>query len=140
MSDLIAMNSLALAAARKVLAAAEAKAVAMGMNACICVSDPTGEPIISIRMDGAPRLSADIARNKAWTVTQFLGMPTHQWWPVIANEPSLVHGITHTPRLIVFGGGVPVVVSGAVVGAIGVSGGSADQDREIAEAGAAAVS
>ena len=140
MSDLIAMNSLALAAARKVLAAAEAKAVAMGMNACISVSDPTGEPIISIRMDGAPRLSADIARNKAWTVTQFLGMPTHQWWPVIANEPSLVHGITHTPRLIVFGGGVPVVVSGAVVGAIGVSGGSADQDREIAEAGAAAVS
>ncbi len=48
-------------------------------------------------------------------------------------------GVTHTPRLIVSGGGVGVFAAGVLVGAIGVSGGSADQDSEVAEAGAAAV-
>jgi len=56
------------------------------------------------------------------------------------GEPALVHGITHTPRLVVFGGGEPVRVSGELVGAVGVSGGSAEQDAEIAAAGAAALS
>lgn len=140
MPDLVAMSSLSLAAARRVIAAAEAKAISMGLQMSICVTDPSGDPITTIRMDGAPRLTADIARNKAWTVTQFNGMPTHLWWSALKDEPSLVHGITHTPRLIIFGGGVPVLIGGAMVGAIGASGGSADQDREVAEAGAATLS
>ncbi len=90
-------------------------------------------------MDGAPRLSADIARNKAFTVASFNGLPTHVWWPVIADDPALVHGITHTPRLVIFAGGVPVRIDGVLVGAIGVSGGSSDEDRAIAEAAASAV-
>jgi glc operon protein GlcG len=136
MADTISMNSLSLDAARRILAAAEAKAVAMGVPSCICVSDPSGDPIISVRMDGAPRMSADIAKNKAWTVASFLGIPTDKWWPTIESEPALVHGLTNTPRLIVFGGGLPIHIGGALVGAIGVSGGSAEQDREIASAGA----
>jgi glc operon protein GlcG len=110
------------------------------VTVCIAVSDPSGEPIVTVRMDGAPRLSAEIARNKAYTVASFNGLPTHVWWQAIADEPALVHGITHTPRLIVFAGGVPVLVDGALVGAVGVSGGSADQDRAIAEAAAATLS
>ena len=51
-----------------------------------------------------------------------------------------MHGLTKTPRLVVFGGGVALVVDGQVVGAIGVSGGSSQEDREVAEAGAAALS
>jgi glc operon protein GlcG len=66
-----------------------------------------------------------------------VGVPTHAFWPMIENDPALVHGLTETPRLVVFGGGVPVKVAGSLVGAVGVSGGSADQDREVAEAGAA---
>jgi glc operon protein GlcG len=139
MSDTIAIQSLSLSAARRVLDAALAHAEANGWNMCVTVADPSGEAIISARMDMAPRLSAEIARNKAFTVASFGGMPTHLWWPAIQNEPSLVHGITHTPRLIVFGGGVPVLVAGVLAGAVGVSGGSAEQDRECAEAGAAAV-
>ena len=138
-TDVIPMNSLSLSAAQRVADAAITAAQAHGVAACIAVSDPAGEPIVTIRMDGAPRLSADIARNKAYTVASFNGLPTHVWWPAIAEDPSLVHGITHTPRLIVFAGGVPVRIDGALVGAVGVSGGSAEQDREIAEAGAAAV-
>jgi glc operon protein GlcG len=140
MSDLIPCSSLSLAAARRVAEAVEAKAAEIGLAACICVSDPGGEPILRVRMDGAPRLSAQIAENKAWSVTQFSGMPTHAWWPVIKDDASLVHGLTQTPRLIVFGGGVGVFVGGALVGAIGVSGGSAEQDQQCAEAGAATLS
>ena len=138
--DVVPMSSLSLSAARRVADAAVATAATKGIAACIAVADPTGEPIVTIRMDGAPRLSAEIARDKAHTVAAFNGLPTHLWWPAIADDPSLVHGITKTQRLIVFAGGVPVRVDGVVVGAIGVSGGSTDQDREIAEAGAAALS
>lgn len=77
--------------------------------------------------------------DKAYTVSAF-GLPTHAWWDVIKDEPALVHGITKTERLIIFGGGVPLVVDGRPVGAVGASGGTADDDRRIAEAGAAALS
>jgi uncharacterized protein GlcG (DUF336 family) len=140
MADTLDLRVISLDAAQRVLAAAIAKAKEMGQLMCITVCDPSGEPVIAARMDGAPRLSAQIAADKAWTVTAFNGMPTHDWWGVIENEPSLVHGITKTSRLIVFGGGVPLVSDGHVVGAIGVSGGSANDDREVAEAGAAALS
>lgn len=137
MNNTYPIACLTFAAAERVLDAAVAKAAEIGLAVCVNVCDPSGDPIVAGRMDGAPRLSAEIARNKAWTVASFGGMPTHVWWPAIENDPSLVHGITHTPRLVIFGGGVPVLVDGVVAGAVGVSGGSADQDREIAEAGAA---
>ena len=133
-TDVIPMNVLSLSAAQRVADAAVSSARSHGVAACIAVSDPSGEPIVTVRMDGAPRLSAEIARNKAYTVASFNGLPTHVWWPAIAEDPALVHGLTHTPRLVVFGGGVPVRIDGALVGAVGVSGGSSEQDRAIAEA------
>jgi glc operon protein GlcG len=140
MSDTVSARSISLAAAQRVLDAALAACSAMGTKMCVSICDQAGDPVLAARMDGAPRLSARIAADKAWSVASFNGMPTHAWWGAIKDEPSLVHGITHQPRLIVFGGGVALTVDGEVVGAIGVSGGSADQDRQIAEAGAAALS
>jgi len=137
--DTIPHRSISLAAARRVLDAAVARAEAIERDVCVAVCDPAGEPIVTARMDHAPRLSAQVAADKAWTVTGFGGMPTHSWWPMIEDDPSLVHGLTKTPRLVVFGGGVALVVDGQVVGAIGVSGGSSQEDREVAEAGAAAL-
>jgi uncharacterized protein GlcG (DUF336 family) len=58
---------------------------------------------------------------------------------MLESEPALLHGIIKTDRLTVFGGGVPLVADGKTVGAIGVSGGSSEQDVHIAEAGAAAI-
>ena len=136
-ADVVPMNALSLSAAQRVAEAALAAARSQGASVCVAVCDPSGEPIVTMRMDGAPRLSAEVARNKAYTVASFNGMPTHAWWAAIEDEPSLVHGITHTPRLIVFAGGMPVRVDGALVGAVGISGGSADQDLAIAEAAAA---
>lgn len=139
MADTVPTRSLTLEGAQKVLEAALAKAADLGLRFCITVADPSGEPVMSARMDGAPRLSAGIAANKAYTVAGFGGMPTDAWWGAIKDEPSLVHGITHTPRLIVFGGGVPITANGELVGTIGVSGGSAEEDIVVASAGAAAL-
>jgi uncharacterized protein GlcG (DUF336 family) len=139
MADTTATAALTLDGARKVLDAALAKAEAMGKRFCIAVTDASGEPLITARMDGAPRLSAGIAANKAFTVTGFGGLPTGNWWDMIKDEPALVHGITHTPRLVVFGGGVGVFADGQLVGAIGVSGGSAEEDAEVAQAGAGVI-
>lgn len=133
-------RTLTLSGARAVLDAALAHAERIGVPVNVCVSDDAGHQIMAARMDGAALLSATIAADKAYTVAAFLGIPTHQWFDLIKDEPSLREGIVHRDRLVIFGGGVAVIVDGELVGAIGVSGGSAEQDREIAEAGAAALS
>jgi glc operon protein GlcG len=55
----------------------------------------------------------------------------------LESEPPVLHGIVKTDRLVVFGGGVPLVADGQTIGAVGVSGGSSAQDVQVAEAGAA---
>jgi len=134
-----ATTVLTLDGARRVLDAALAKAAEMNTPFCIAVTDPSGEPIVTARMDGAPRISAGIALNKAYTVAGFGGMATDAWWNAVKDDPALANGITHTPRLIVFGGGVGVFVGRELVGAIGVSGASAEEDAEVARAGATAI-
>lgn len=128
-----------LAGAARVLEAALAQAESMGQKFCIAVTDPCGDPLMTARMDGAPRLAGGIALNKAFTVCGFGGMPTSLWSSVLDRDQSLARGIVHTDRLIVFGGGVAVTVAGTMVGAIGVSGGTTDADVEVATAGARAL-
>jgi glc operon protein GlcG len=139
MGSTISSMSVSLDGARRVIDAAVAKATEMEMAACILVCGSGGHAVISVRMDGAPLLSVDIAANKAYTVIAFKGLPTHIWWDAIKNEPALVHGLTLTKRFIIFGGGIPLNADGALVGAVGVSGGSAEQDQAIAEFAAAAL-
>jgi uncharacterized protein GlcG (DUF336 family) len=140
MSEYVASApTLTYAGARAILDAAVAQAAAIGVAVNIAVADPAGNLLCFARMDGAALLSGSIAQDKAYTVAAFSGIPTHKWFGMIEHEPALREGIVHRDRLVVFGGGVPVKVDGALVGAVGVSGGSAAQDREIAEAGAAAI-
>jgi uncharacterized protein GlcG (DUF336 family) len=106
------------------------------MKMCIAITDEAGHLRGFHAMDGAPHLSIEVAQNKAWTSTAF-GIPTHAWWDFIKNDPPLLHGITHTPRLVVFGGGYPIVEKGEMIGAIGVSGGHYSEDMEVARAGLA---
>jgi len=87
-----------------------------------------------IRMDEAALLSGEIAQNKAYTAAAF-GKPTEEWYPLIKDEPALLNGIVHTNRLVIFGGGIPLVYNGVIVGGIGVSGGTSDQDVQCALAG-----
>jgi glc operon protein GlcG len=139
MSITNSFDQLSFAGARRVLDAAVAAAVADELAVSISICDLGGHSIMSARMDGAGFLTVGIAADKAYSVVSFNGVPTSQWWNIIGSQPELVVGITKTDRLIVFGGGVPITSNGTLVGAIGVSGGSSQQDELIASAGALAL-
>jgi glc operon protein GlcG len=138
-SDYVMTPSVTLAAAQRAVAAAIEEAARIGVAVCVAVTDGAGHLLAFARMDGAPVLSSQIAQDKAYSVATFGGLPTSDWWRMLESEPALLHGIVKTDRLVVFGGGLPLVADGRTAGAIGVSGGSTDQDVHIAEAGAAAV-
>jgi len=119
---------------RQMIDACVARSKDLNKKMCIAITDEAGHLRAFHAMDGAPHLSIEIAQNKAYTATAF-GMPTHAWWDFIKNDPPLLHGITHTPRLVVFGGGYPIMENGEMIGAIGVSGGHYSEDMEVARAG-----
>jgi len=138
MATTVDRRSISSEAARRAIDAAEAKAREMGAPMVIAVVDESGVLKAFSRMDGAPLLSVDIARDKAYTAVAF-GIPTHEWFNFIKDDPPLLHGITKTPRLVVFGGGYPLKVDGQIIGGIGVSGGHYSHDMQVAEAGVAAL-
>lgn len=138
-TDVVEVPTLTLSGARRALDGSLALAAELGVAVCAAVADASGQLLAFARMDGAALLSVSIAQDKAYTVTAFGGLPTHEWFDLIKGEDALLHGIVKTDRLIVFAGGVAVRAGGRLVGAVGVSGGSAEQDRAIAEAGAASL-
>ncbi|MET0622680.1 MAG: heme-binding protein [Pyrinomonadaceae bacterium] len=124
--------------ARRVIAAAEKKAEEVGQPMNIAVADGGGNLVAHVRMDGAWIGSIDISINKAFTSRAF----------DIATKDLAEHsqsggqffGIhaSNGGRVMIFAGGIPLKRDGKVVGAIGVSGGSGEQDHAVAEAGSAA--
>lgn len=127
-----------LADARRVITAAEQKAVEIGQPMNIAVADSGGNLVAHIRMDGAWLGSIDISIKKAWTSRAF-DISTQD---LAANSQSgdQFFGIhaSNNGKVMVFAGGIPLKKDGKVVGAIGVSGGSGEQDHAVAEAGVAA--
>ncbi|MBV8569916.1 MAG: heme-binding protein [Acidobacteriaceae bacterium] len=127
-----------LADAKRVIAAAEKKAQEIGQPMNIAVADQGGNLVAHARMDNAWMGSIDISINKAWTARAF----------DIATKDLAQHSqsggqffgihVSNHGRVMIFAGGIPLKRDGKVVGAIGVSGGSGDQDHAVAEAGAAA--
>ena len=138
MPNAVSKLSITQAACDRLIEAATAKANEIGVPMVISVVDESGTLKAFRRMDGAPALSIEIATNKAYTAVGF-GMPSHCWYEFIKNDPPLLHGIVHTPRLTSFGGGFPVTQDGQNIGGIGVSGGHYEQDMIVAEAALAAL-
>ena len=134
----IVKHSIDAETAEKAIAAAAAKAAEMNMKMCIAITDEGGDLKAFLRMDGAQKLSVGISQDKAYTAASY-SMPTHAWFEFIKDDPPLLHGITHTPRLVVFGGGFPIKLNGEIVGAIGLSGGHYSHDMECARAALAAI-
>ncbi|WP_071396879.1 GlcG/HbpS family heme-binding protein [Bacillus tuaregi] len=120
--------------ALKVLEAVTNKADELGIRINAAIVDDGGNLKAFIRMDEAALLSSGIAQNKAYTAAAF-GKSTEEWYPMIKDEPSLLTGIVHTEKLVVFGGGIPLIFNGKIVGGVGVSGGTADEDVQCATAG-----
>jgi uncharacterized protein GlcG (DUF336 family) len=133
------METISLEDARRVTAAAEAKATEIGCPMDIAVVDAGGNLKSLVRMDGAFIGSIDIAINKAWTSIAF--RTDTRSFAELAQVGEPIHGIntTNQGRIVIFAGGVPLHRDGEVVGAIGVSTGTVDQDEEVARAGAAAL-
>ncbi|HEX8633911.1 MAG TPA: heme-binding protein [Pyrinomonadaceae bacterium] len=133
-----ASSGVTLERALMVVAAARRKAEQIGVPMNIAVVDAGNNLTAFARMDGAWLGSIDIAQGKAYTARAFdmetktLGQASQPGAPLFGIHAS------NGGRLIIFAGGIPLRESGAVVGAIGVSGGTVEQDQEVAEAGAAA--
>jgi len=134
----IATRCITAAAAAAATQAAVAKAEALGIRINVAVTDAAGTLMAFLRMPGAFLHSIDIAIDKAYTAASF-GFPTSQWGGVIGDDELLRIGLNQRARLVLFGGGLPVVEGGERIGGIGVSGGSAEQDEVCAAAGLAAL-
>ena len=127
-----------LSEARKVIAAAEKKATDIGQPMNIAVVDAGGNLVAHVRMDGAWMGSVDISIKKAWTSRAF-DISTKELSKLTQPGQDFygLH-VSNDGRVMIFAGGIPLKRDGQVVGAVGVSGGSGDQDHKVAEAGAAA--
>ena len=119
------------AAAARVEAALEA-AREIGIEVAVAVTGDAGNLRTFGRLDGAPFLTGDVATGKAWTAASY-GIPTHVWNACLTGGPKVAQ-LAHIPRLTPVGGGYPVREEGTLIGAIGVSGGTWQQDQDIAEA------
>jgi uncharacterized protein GlcG (DUF336 family) len=124
--------------ALKAIKAAREKASALKVNMSIAVCDTAGHLKAFVRMDGASLISLQIAQDKAHTAISG-GLPTHKWHEYIKDDAPLIHGLVHTPRFIIFGGGYPIMENGQMIGGIGLSGGHYSQDMECAEAALKAI-
>lgn len=116
-----------------VLHAAEKKAAAIGVAACIAIVDPGGNLVAFTRMDGARIASITIAMTKAISAAT-RRRPTEE---ELGDDPFRSVRLAHASgnRVTAMKGGVPLVIEGQAVGGVGVSGGTPDQDLEIAQAG-----
>jgi uncharacterized protein GlcG (DUF336 family) len=129
--------SLDLTDARRIIAAGEKKAIELGVPYNISVADAGGGLVAHVRMDGAWLGSVDIAINKAWTARAF-DMSTEDLSHLTqSGQQGFGLNTTNDSRVVIFGGGIPVKKDGVVIGAVGASGGSVDQDVSVAKAAAA---
>jgi uncharacterized protein GlcG (DUF336 family) len=132
--------SLNLAEARNIIAAGEKKASELRVPYNIAVVDASGGLVAHERMDGAWLGSVDIAIDKAWTARAF-DLPTEDLARITqSGQSGFGLNTTNGSRVVIFGGGIPIKVAGAVIGAVGASGGSVEDDIAVARAAAAGFS
>lgn len=131
-------STLTLQDARRMIAAGEKKADELHVPYNLAVVDAGGNLIAHVRMDGAWLGSIDISIQKAWTARAF-DMPT-QDLAKMAQSGKPLFGINSTnhDRVVIFAGGMPVKRDDTVIGAVGASGGTVEQDEKVVEAAVAA--
>lgn len=132
---MLTIKRLSLSDARILMDGAAAKAQEIGVPMCIAVTDESGQLIAFERMDGGKITSSIIAQDKAYTAAG--AKRTTESYGVASQPGSPAYGINSAlgGRLLVVAGGLPVIVDGDVVGAIGLSSGTPAQDTECAQAG-----
>lgn len=131
-------DTVTLSDARRIIEAAEKKAMEIGEKSNIAVVDAGGNLVAHVRMDGAWVGSIQISIDKAWTSRAFDISTKELAKPSQPGEQFFGIHTSNGGRVMIFAGGIPLKRDGQVVGAIGVSGGMGKQDQEVAEAGAKA--
>lgn len=134
----IKTESVSLEDARRVIAAGETKADEIGSPSNIAVVDAGGNLVAHIRMDEAWIGSVDISINKAFTSRAFDISTADLAANAGPGEQFFGINASNNGRVMIFAGGVPLRHGDRIVGAVGVSGGSGEQDQTVAEAAAAA--
>ena len=125
--------------ARKIIAAAQKKAAEIKQPMNVAVCDAGGNLLAFERMENAWLGSIDISINKAWTSRAFdIATGDLAQHSQSGGQFFGIHA-SNGGRVMIFAGGVPLKKGGQVVGAIGVSGGTGEQDQAVADAGAAAL-
>jgi len=136
MSDqTVTVPSVSLELAETLLAGVKAEARVQGKAMGVAVVDRAGNLVAAARMDGAQIIAVSLAIDKAFTAVA-CGLPTDTW--ASTTQPGGGDWGFNTAlggRMVVFAGGLPVIVDGEVVGGIGVSGAAAHIDKACAEAG-----
>ena len=124
----LSVKEMTLSLAQRVSAKVIDKATEMGVNAVVAIADKGANPILVLSMDDAYIASYDIAVNKAYTCAS-LKMSTKKLQG-LSQPGQPLYGIqfTNQGKIVIFGGGEPLEVNGKVIGAIGVSGGSEEED------------
>jgi uncharacterized protein GlcG (DUF336 family) len=132
-------ESLTLDDAKKMLVAAESKAASLGIAYNVAVVDAGGHLIAFLRQDGALIGSIDLAIDKAVTARIF--DKTTSELAALAQSGKPLFGIqeSNAGKVVIFGGGIPVVSHGTIIGAVGTSAGTVEQDIGVAEAAIAAL-
>lgn len=124
--------------AARAVSAAVAEGADLGCPIVAAVIGASGELTALLRAAGAPFPSSQIAQDKASTAASFR-LPTPDLYRMVSGNPALSSGLAARPGIALFGGGLPIEIAGEFVGAIGVSGGSEEQDIACANAGLAAI-
>ena len=120
--------------AKRILAAGEAKAVSLGIPYNIAVVDAGGHLVAFVRQDGSLIGSIDLAIDKAVTARIF--DKTTSELAALAQSGKPLFGIQESDagKVVIFGGGIPILIAGKIVGAVGTSAGTVEQDIAVAEA------
>ncbi len=133
MSVVVEALTLSSTAAAQMCQAAVAHAQSLGVKINVAVVDNGGNLLAFQRMNGAFLHSISIAEDKAYCAVSFT-MPTGAWQSVFDEMPRLKDGLIHRPRFVTLAGGLTIEHQGQVVGGIGVSGASEEQDEACAAA------
>ncbi len=133
-------NTLSYEAAAALCKATIDKATELDLNMVVAICDLGGNLMAFLRSPKAFLVSIGVAQDKAFTAAQFAGIATDQVNAMITQSGDTVRlGVMVRPRMVTFGGGVPIIINGETVATAGVSGGSEDQDLACLRAGLAAI-
>jgi uncharacterized protein GlcG (DUF336 family) len=132
-------NTVTLEEAKRMLSAGEAKAASLGIAYNIAVVDAGAHLVAFVRQDGALRGSIDLAIDKAVTARLFDQATSKLARLARPGDPLFGIQESNAGKVVIFGGGIPIIFDGNIIGAVGTSAGTVEQDIAVAEAAVGAL-